>query len=342
MGVIIRHPRHKLPLIVGIQDTGSRSTDGATLKQVSVSAGKLRETSLGEGLFDSHPSYQFPEWVDSSGNYFRKIPICYWWRGNLPAVAGNGTGDKWTMLISPEPIRWGPCSFTANPGAFKRNGEWLPRFYYGTYRGHNAGSSKVGSAAGQTHWGNVSFDNFRTYCANNGAGYHLGSLFEWQEILARMVIEKGTFQLFPESVRATQSSCQWRGIQDMAFSGTVYAEWMDGVRTDASGKYELWDQAEGSYVTTEATAFNGSGESTYYNQGILSGGGFDNLFLASTMGAAATSFIPDFSGRTNSYVSRVCFSRFYASNGDNGAFCSSFYYASSAADAAIGGRLAKW
>lgn len=331
--------------IIGVQDTGARGTDGATLKQVVFNGAGIVETTLATAYFDAHPAYQFPDWTDASGNVFCKIPIAYWWRGNLPDVA-NGTTPRWTMLLSTRPgtvsINGTSCMFAANPGAFKLSGAWLDNFYYGKYRGYNAGSNKVGSKSGQTAWGNVSFTNFRTYCSNNGTGYHMESLFEWHEILARMVVEKKTFQLFPEAIRQTQPACKWRGIEDMAFHGAVYAEWMDGIRTDVSGNYEAWNQANGTYGSTGQAAAIGAGESTYYSQGIVSGGVFDGLFIASTMGPNATSFIPDYCGRASDRVSRVCSARFSAGGVSLGAFYSSFSYASSDVDATIGARLAKW
>ena len=330
-------------VIVGVQDTGTRSTNGAGLVQVAYGSNAIAQTTLDTAYFDKHPAYQFPEYI-YGGNYFRRIPITYWWRGNLPSVS-NGTTPRWTMLMSTKPgtvpIHGVSCEFKANPGAFKRNGTWMNQFYFGTYRAHNNGGVP-GSQPGKTHWGSVSFDAFKAAAEGMGDGHHMQSLFEWHEILARMVIEKATFQLFPESIRTTQASCQWRGIQDMAYSGTVYAEWMDGAKTDSSAKYQLWLEAGGTYATTTATAFNGSGESTYYSQGVVSGGQFDHLFLAATMGAASTSFIPDFSGRTNNYTGRICHSFFGAGSASSGAFYSNFSYLSSATGAGNGSRLAKW
>lgn len=332
-------------IIIGVQDTGARSSNGATLKQVIFDGSGIAETTLATAYFDVHPSFQFPDWTDASDNVFCKIPIAYWWRGNLPDVS-DGTTPRWTMLLSTRPgtvnINGTSCMFAANPGAFKLSGAWLDNFYYGKYRGYNAGSSKVGSKSGQTAWGNVSFKNFRTYCSNNGTGYHMGSLFEWHEILARMVVEKKTFQLMPEATRGTQSSCKYRGIEDMAFGGTVYAEWMDGIRTDASGNYEAWDQANGTYGATAQAAAIDAGESTYYSQGLVGGGIFDGLFIAATMGPVATSFIPDYCGRASDRVSRVCYAAFHAGNVAYGAFYSTFYNASSDVLAEIGARLAKW
>lgn len=328
------------PRIIGVQDTGVRGTDGATLKQVAYIDGGLREVTLATAFFDAHPSYQFPDWTDTSGNVFCTIPRAYWWRGNMPDVA-DGTTPRWTMLLSPVPRD----GFAANPGAFKRSGAWLDQYYYGKYRGYDAGSSKVGSKAGQTAWGGVSFNNFRTYCSNNGADYHMVSLFEWHEILARAVIERKTFQLVPEVSRATPALCVYRGVNDFAYGPTtgVYSEWMDGIRTDASGNYEVWGEAGGTYNVTVIAPPIYSG-SNLYGQSILTGGMFDSLFLAAALGPGTTCMIPDLSGNPDTTsTGRVCRSYFAADNWTNGAFSSSFFsLPSSATLAAIGSRLAKW
>lgn len=335
-------------IIIGVQHTGSQDgNNGWALRQVTA-ASPLEAATLDTVYFDEHPCYQFDDYTGVDDNKFRRIPIAYWWRGMLPDVA-DGVTERWTMLMSNEPvtrtISGVECEFKASPGAFKRDGSWMEQFYIGTYRGHNAGNNKVGSKAGQTAWGNVTFTNFKTYCENNGSGYHLLSLQEWQEICARAVIEKGTFQIMPESIRATQASCKYRGIEDFAFSGTVYAEWMDGARTDGSGNYQLWEESGGSYVTTTSAAAVGSGETTYYTNALYSktqNALFDNMFLASSMGTVGTSMIPDYSGRPSGYVSCVCYSSFDASLAYYGAFYSRFGSAASASHAAIGGRLAKW
>lgn len=329
------------PRIIGVQDTGTRGTDGATLKQVAYIDGGLREVTLATAFFDAHPSYQFPDWTDASGNVFCTIPRAYWWRGNMPDVA-DGTTPRWTMLLSPVPRD----GFAANPGAFKRSGAWLNQYYYGKYRGYNAGSSKVGSKPGQSPWGSLPFDNYRTYCANNGADYHMVSLFEWHEILARAVIERKTFQLVPEASRVTPALCVYRGVNDFAYGPTtgVYAEWMDGIRTDASGNYEVWGEAGGSYNTTAIAPPIYYGESTYYGQSLLSGGMFDSLFMAAALGPDTTCMIPDLNGgkATTDNTNRVYYSSFRPINTYEGAFYSLFYYLSSFSHTALSSRLAKW
>jgi len=118
---------------------------------------------------------------------------------------------------------------------------------------------------------------------------------------------------------------------------------MDGARTDASGKYELWTEAGGDYSSTGVACPQDSGsEATYYNQGLVTGGLFDHLFLGASLGPASTSFIPDYSGRNSGVVGRICSSHFGSGYAYLGAFDSNFGYLPSGVHAVIGSRLAKW
>lgn len=338
---INEHREWIAPWAIGVQDTGARGVNGAGLRHVMLSGAGVKEVTLSTAYFDAHPSYQFPDWTDASDNVFCKIPRAWWWRGNMPDVA-DGTTPRWTMLLSPFPLG----GFAANPGAFKRSGAWLDQYYYGKYRGYNAGSSKVGSKPGQTPWASVSFDNYRTYCSNNGTDYHMVSLFEWHEILARCVIERKTFQLVPEADRATPALCVYRGINDFAYglATGIFVEWMDGIRTDASGNYEVWGEAGGPYNTTAIAPPIYYGESTSYGQSLLSGGMFDWLFLADALGPNTTCMIPDMNGSkpaTNN-TGRICNLGLYPSYIFGGAFRSGFSLLSSEVGAGWGSRLAKW
>jgi hypothetical protein len=119
---------------------------------------------------------------------------------------------------------------------------------------------------------------------------------------------------------------------------------MDGVRTDASGNYEIWGEAGGSYSVTVIAPPIYSVGSTYYGQSLLSGGMFDSLFMAAALGPDTTCMIPDFNGgspATNN-TGRVCHSFFHAGYGSSGAFHSGFNYLSSDTISTIGSRLAKW
>ncbi|NCC68880.1 MAG: hypothetical protein EOM14_11940, partial [Clostridia bacterium] len=160
--VILRKPRARRSgfdgIIIGVQYVGTRNTDGAGLRQVMLAGSSLQAATLDTAYFNEHSKYQFTNWTDSKGNIFCKIPIAYWWRGNLPDVASSGT-QRWTMLMSDTPItitiNGTMCEFKASDATYKRGGTYLDSFYIGKYRGYNAGSNKVGSKAAQTPWGNV-------------------------------------------------------------------------------------------------------------------------------------------------------------------------------------------
>ena len=317
-------------IIVGVQDIGTRSVDGAGLRHVVTSGDTLIEsTELNTDFFDAHPSFQFTDDIYNE-NHFVKIPISYWWRGMMPDVT-NPSIERWTMLLSNAPVTWNGKEFTAQSAAFKhhQNG-WMDQFYYGKYRG----SADYGSKPGATHLGNVSWDNWVSGCNALGNGHHLASIQEYFEILGRMVIEKKTFQLFPEAVRGNQSLCKYRGVEDLAYGVTVYCEWMNGLRTNASNIMTLWGEAGGNYVTT--------GKAIGHNNFIHSlqdGDLFDHLFLAKTVGAEATSFIPD---HNYSVANRVCCMDFGPSGSHRGAFYAGLSRSSSFTNSAVGGRVARW
>ncbi|MGI6253625.1 MAG: hypothetical protein ACOYJV_09335, partial [Aminivibrio sp.] len=324
----------RLARIFGIAATGAKSSNGVGLDWIDESGNII---TLDQEDFDEHPAFNLTA-AAVGDNHFRRIPIAYWKRGSGPS--GSDTDGKWCMWISDVPAP----GFAANPAVFKKGGAWLDRFLWGTYRAHN-NSGVPGSQPGKTHWGNVSWQTFKDAAASLGNGHHMVSLFEWHEILGRAAIEKKTIQLVPAANRQNAALCKYRGIEEFAYHGpAVYVEWMDGIRTDSSGKYEIWLDADGSYTNTgvAAATYTEGNLDTYFNQGLRSGGAFDFLFIAATMGKESTSFIPDLSGRRSDRYGRICYSNFHAGSAGSGAFNSNFYHLPSDAHANIGSRLAKW
>lgn len=324
----------RLARVFGVMDTGTRGVNGAGLEWVDKNGNII--SSLTTADFNAHPAFNFPEVIVGT-NYFRRIPRAYWKRGTGPA--GSDAAGKWCMWISDVPLD----GFSANPAAFKRSGAWLDQFLWGTYRAFNDGG-KPGSQAEKSHWGSVKWQTFKDAAESLGNGHHMVSLFEWHEILGRAVIEKKTFQLVPMANRQNAALCKYRGIEEFAFHGSVvYAEWMDGVRTDANRKFEVWQEAGGSYMSTNATAaVDSKKHSKRFIQNIHSGGFLDFLFLGTSMDVASTAFIPDYSGSYPEHSSRVCHLYLDALNANHGAFSSHFGYLPSEAYAYLGSRLAKW
>jgi hypothetical protein len=318
----------RLASIIGVVDTGSRGADGATLALIDENFNVI--PSLNPVFFDANACFDFPG-VLVGTNYFRKIPIAYWKRGRVPD--GKDNAGNWYMLMSDVPAD----GFAANGAVFKKNGEWRDSFLYGTYRAFSD-SGKPGSQPAKTDWGGVSWQTFRDQALAIGDGHHMLSMQEYHEVLARAVIEKLTFQLWPESVRGTKGATDYRGIADIAYGPTsgVYCEWRDGIRVNSSGRWEVFtDAGSGGYTDTGITATTASGN---YITKLREGGPFDFMFVAETVGAQGSSVIPDYQ-----YASAGCVPCVYFDSGSTsfGAFYA--YWSSSPSDTRsdIGGRLAK-
>jgi hypothetical protein len=162
------------------------------------------------------------------------------------------------------------------------------------------------------------------------------SMQEYHEVLARAVIEKGTFQPWPESVRGTVGATDYRGIIDMAYgqSSGVYQELRDGIRTNSSLAFEVFDDdGSRSYINTGASPIMGN-----YITSLLSGDAFDFLFVAATVGAETASMIPDYQSASASSVSCV---RFNSDSANNGAFYSDCGYQPSGGSSILTARLSR-
>ena len=318
-------------IVVGVQDIGTRSINGAGLRWVTPSGDSLVErTDLDTSYFDIHPSFQFTDDIYND-NYFVKIPIAYWWRGIMPDTT-DGTTPRWTMLISNTPTTWNGKEFTAQSAAFKHYQiGWMNQFYYGKYRG----SIGYGSKPGATLLDNVSWNDWVSGCDALGNGHHLASYQEYCEIVGRMVIEKKTFQLFPDDIRNNSLLCKYRGIEDFGYGNTpVRYELLNGLRTNSNNIVTLWQEAGSDYVTTEQTI--GSDD---WIHSLLDGDLFDYLFLAKTVGNEETSFISDYSYSDSNNIGIL---GFHPADSSCGAFYTDLSNSPSDTYNELGGRLAKW
>lgn len=302
---------------IGIADTGTRTDAGATLVQID---GGFNARTFNESFFNSHPLYDFAD-TRLGSEYFRKIPRSYTWRGNAPSGTYKG---KLCFLMSKYPL----YGYTASP-AFMDKGTLRDAFYFGTYRAFNAGSNKAGSRPSKTEWTNISFNNAETYCSNMGTGYHLQSIYEWHEILLRYAIENKTFDI-PYNISS------YRGIEQFTVQGSGYYQFMAGIRTNANTELELWDtQGNRTYQATGKTPKINS----QWIKSLLSGGGFDKLFIAAEGTATqAESMIPDYNYSAG--ASYICSVNLYGSSG-YGAFFSYLSYSATYTNSSFGFRPAK-
>lgn len=247
--------------IIGVQNTGSSLGSAWALRRVGVRGGGLYKFDLTykDAFFDCHPLYKFHEYTDGGGNEFVEIPIAYWWFGNLPDAVGGST-PRWTMLLSTSPvvaeIAGVSCEFKANPGAYKRNGSWMEKFYLGKYKISSGYASKANATIVVD-----TMSNFQTGCSSHGADYHLSSAQEMAEVVCRKILEDGTFNIFPSVLPRAYG---YRGVYDMlndavSSSGSQIC---DGMRKSFDSSWgsdnwiECWEEAGGQFVHSGVSGRN--------------------------------------------------------------------------------------
>jgi hypothetical protein len=311
--------------VIGVAVCGEPNGGGAPLVWIDEDFNVISE--LPSDYFDKHPSFIFPH-VIIEGNHFRSIPVAYWKRGTVPE--GKPNAGNWFMMLSDTPRD----GFSANGAAFKKNGVLKDCFLYGAYRARN-NNGVPGSMPNEAHWGDVSFQKFKGCAASIGDGYHMVTLQEFHEILARAVVEKKTFNLWRASKRLNREANNYRGIEEMAYHGDTWCEWRDGVRTNDAGNFEVLDSdGFGSYVDTGIKV-----EESGFISELLSGSHWDHMFVAAkTCYDRDDAMIPNY---TYNAAGCVCLSSFNAGYADGGAFCSYWDDSASRTNSGIGGRLAK-
>jgi hypothetical protein len=229
------------------------------------------------------------------------------------------------------------AGFAANGAVFKKSGDWVDRFFYGTYRAFNDGG-KPGSRPGKTDWSEVSWQTFHDQALTVGDGCHMLSVQEYHEVLARAVIEKKTFQLWPESVRRGKGATDFHGIAGIAYGPTsgVNSEWLDGILINSSENLEVFkDDGSRTYVDTGSTVIVNS--LSPYIGTLQTGVFFDFMFIVSAGSPESASMIPDWQAFQVNPFPRVALlgSDTYNYYGPFSLFFNTH------SGSAIGGRLAK-
>lgn len=306
---------------IGIVDTGARTQNGAVLAYIDEDF-NIIEQLPDDWNWDEHPAFNFERVVDDNGDYYQRIPLAYRKRGKVPA--GKPYAGNYYELL---------CT-TAKPGfspspAFMKAGQVVDHFDIATYRACRVGN-KAGSRPSTTPWVNVTHPIAVSACAAAGDGCHMLSIQEHQEICFRAVVEKKTFEL--------RNFSGYRGIS--AFlngAGSVYIEYLQGMRTNAFGELEIWDKnGNMTYVNTGKIP-NANG----YISSLLDGEYFDSLFIPdSTTRDIASSMIPD-SPNMKPEESRVCDVHLYFSNVESGGFSTQLIFTASHQSNAVAFRMAK-
>ncbi len=296
-------------------------------------------------FFSSHQTYGQIQDVTIDSQAMVKIPAFYVKAGTIASGANAGKRAWW---ISDQPA----AGFTLHP-AFMRAGVPIDQFWVGKYQG-TADGTKLGSKPGVTPLVSIDFPTMQSRAAARNvsgvSGFQLWGYYQLSAIQLLAAIEMGgansqaligqgnvSTSAVQNVDSATVAQATWRGI--VGLWGNVW-QMVDGLRTDASKRYELWDKhGNKGYINTGATApANGWTVSLASQSGV----DFDlgPLFVpASTDTAEANGTTADYSYANPSCV--AYHGGYYGSGSHAGLFYLLVYNAASHASAYVGGRLAK-
>lgn len=308
--------------------------------------GNFNAITTTAATFNNHPTYAGIVAQTIDGQAMMKVPKFYVKAGTVPSGAYAG---KRYWMVSDQPV----AGFSVHP-AFMNAGAQIDQFWVGKYQGTNDGGTKLGSAAGTTPLVSIDFPTMqaRANARNAGGvtGFGLWDYYKLEAARLLAVIEiggtdsqtligqghvSGSSALATDN--ATVAQATWRGI--VGLWGNVW-QMVDGLRTNASGQYEIWDsQGNKTWVNTGISAPASGYPVTFAN---ASGVGFDTnpLMLPATSSTTASN------GSTADYFYSapgcVAYHGGVWGNGVNaGLFCLDVITAASISRSNIGGRLAK-
>lgn len=242
--------------VLGIVMTGEFDSDGAVLEWVDRNFNKV-EGLTAKNYFDKHPSFKFEDLFIGTDEMVR-IPLCYWWKGYVPRGEFK---DKWCMMISPikdpgiEGITFIPnysVYAIPSPGVFRP--EYLTKSFAISKYSVRVDSNEVPHSTVSINSLNgiipdarvMSYNDVLRYLQNKEKSFHLQTYQEYQEILARMVLEFKTFKI---DLTTDYNKTFYRGIADINpngwFTMTVGVTFYDGLYIP---KYNESDESHGYYV----------------------------------------------------------------------------------------------
>lgn len=243
--------------IIGIVCTATGGGAG-TWQRVDENFNAITTTAA---TFNNHPTYAGVVAQTIDGQAMMKVPKYYLKTGTVPS--GTYAGKRYWM-VSDQPV----SGFSVHP-AFMNAGAQIDQFWVGKYQGTNDGGTKLGSAAAVTPLVSIDFPTMqaRATARNTGGvtGFGLWNIYQLSAIQTLALIEiggsdsqtlvgqghvSGSSALATDN--ATVAQATWRGI--VGLWGNVW-QMVDGLQTDASSKYKIWDKnGNKTYQTTSLTA----------------------------------------------------------------------------------------
>ena len=251
---------------------------------------------FGGAFFNSHPTYAGVVAQTIDGQAMMKVPKYYLKTGTVPS--GTYAGKRYWM-VSDQPV----SGFSVHP-AFMNAGAQIDQFWVGKYQGTNDGGTKLGSVAGNTPLVSIDFPTMQTRANNRNTGgvtgFGLWNIYQLSAIQTLALIEmggsdsqtlvgqghvSGSSALAVDN--ATVAQATWRGI--VGLWGNVW-QMVDGLQTDASSKYKIWDKnGNKTYQTTSLTTTTGINYPV--TMATATGTDYDlaTVFAAETTNASAAS-----------------------------------------------------
>ena len=328
--------------IIGIVCTATGGGAG-TWQRVDENFNAITTTAA---TFNNHPTYAGVVAQTIDGQAMMKVPKYYLKTGTVPS--GTYTGKRYWM-VSDQPV----AGFSVHP-AFMNAGAQIDQFWVGKYQGTNDGGTKLGSAAAVTPLVSIDFPTMqaRANARNTGGvtGFGLWNIYQLSAIQTLALIEiggsdsqtlvgqghvSGSSALATDN--ATVAQATWRGI--VGLWGNVW-QMVDGLQTDASSKYMIWDKnGNKTYQTTSLTA-----PTSNYPVTMATAAGTD--YDLATVFAAETTNATAGNGTYGDYFYQAANCVAYHGGGwSNGANAGLFYLgvsnAASHSAPYLGGRLAK-
>ncbi len=328
--------------IIGIVLTATGGGAGSW-QRVDENFGSITTTAA---TFANHPTYAGVIAQTIDGQAMVKVPKFYVKAGSVPS--GTHAGKRYWM-VSDQPA----AGFALHP-AFMNAGAPIDQFWVGKYQGTSDGGTKLGSVAGATPLVSIDFPTMQARAAarNTGGvtGFGLWDYYKLEAARLLALIEmggtdsqaligqghvSGSSALAVDNTTVAQAT--WRGI--VGLWGNAY-QMIDGLRTNASNQYEIWDsQGNKTWVSTGISA-PGNGYPVTF--ATASGANFDLglLMLPATTNTTASN------GTTADYFYAAASCVAYHGGGWSygayaGLFCLNVYGSASHAYTYIGGRLAK-
>lgn len=296
-------------------------------------------------FFNAHATYGGITGVTIDGQAMVKIPAFYVKTGTL--ASGPNTGKRYWM-VSDQPL----AGFSLHP-AFMSAGAPIGQFYVGKYQGTTDGA-KLGSAAGLTPLVSIDFPTMQARAAARNTagvtGFSLWNYYQLEAIQLLALIEiggadsqtllgqghvSGSSALAVDN--ATVAQATWRGI--VGLWGNVF-QVVDGLETDASSKYKIWDKSGNkTWITTGQTAPANGYPVTFSSDSGASHDLSVGFVPATSDGTAANGTTGDYA-----YAAANCVTYhggYWSGGATAGLFCLYVIYSASYASPIIGGRLAK-